>query len=227
MDCSELRDDLLDVLYGEASEAARERVLAHVASCGACRDELAALRALRAELQRWKAPEARPLPRHGTLPRPVLFLAAAAALLLASGALLGLVGSELRYEEGRFAFRLGRGANETGLRRALEEQETRHQREMAELRALVGSSVARRAPDGEALLRQVSDLVRESEARQAQKLEASLLGLAERTEARRRYDLARIGAGLAYLDGKNGQQLSRTTELMGYMLEASQKRGER
>ena len=30
--------------------------------------------------------------------------------------------------------------------------------------------------------------------------------------------------GLSYLDGKNGQNVARTTELMGYVLEAAQKR---
>jgi glycosyltransferase involved in cell wall biosynthesis len=49
-------------------------------------------------------------------------------------------------------------------------------------------------------------------------------GCRERAEAQRRYDLARVSAGLSYLDGKTGQQVARTTELMGYVLQASQKR---
>ena len=76
---------------------------------------------------------------------------------------------------------------------------------------------------GDPLLERVAEMIRESESRQAERLTASLATLDERSESRRRYDLARIGAGLAYLDGKNGQHLSRTTELMGYMLEASEK----
>jgi hypothetical protein len=40
-------------------------------------------------------------------------------------------------------------------------------------------------------------------------------------EAQRRVDLARVAAGLSYLDGRHGQQLARTNELMGYVLEAA------
>jgi hypothetical protein len=36
--------------------------------------------------------------------------------------------------------------------------------------------------------------------------------------------MARVAASLSYLDGRHGQQLARTNELMGYVLAASQKR---
>jgi hypothetical protein len=129
-----------------------------------------------------------------------------------------LGGAELRYEDGRFAFRVGRGAAE--LERRLAEQELRHRREIEALRA----SLAARGPDEGALLSRVQQLVRESEARQAVLLNASLAGLEARADAQRRYDLARVSAGLSYLDGKTGEQVARTTELVGYALQASQKR---
>ena len=229
MDCSDLRNDLLDVLYGEASADTRRRVETHVASCAACRHELQAFGAVRSDLQRWKAPQARPLlPRRPSF-RLSPFLAAAAALLLATGAGFGLSGSELRFEEGRLALRLGRGPSEEVLQKALAAQESRHRQEILALRAELRTGMR---PDsmpveGDPLLQRVAEMIRESESRQAQRFTARLATLDERSEARRRYDLARIGAGLAYLDGKNGQHLSRTTELMGYMLEASEKRGER
>jgi hypothetical protein len=34
-------------------------------------------------------------------------------------------------------------------------------------------------------------------------------------------DLARVAAGLSYLDGQHGQQIARTNELMGYVLGAA------
>jgi hypothetical protein len=228
MDCSDLRNDILDVLYDEATAETRRRLETHVASCPSCRDELQAFRALRSDLQRWKTPAARPFlarPAH-RFPR---LLAAAAALLVATGAGLGLAGSELRFEEGRFAFRLGRGPSEQVVREALLAQEARHQRELEDLRSQL-RTIARPASGetpGDPLLQQVAELIRESEARQEERLAASLRGVDERVEARRRYDLARIGAGLAYLDGRNGQRLSRTTELMGHMLEATESRSER
>ena len=41
---------------------------------------------------------------------------------------------------------------------------------------------------------------------------------------RRRVDMAQVAASLSYLDGRHGEQLARTNELMGYVLQASQKR---
>ena len=214
------------MLYGEAAAETRRRVESHLSTCAACREELAALRAVRSDLQRWKAPVARPLPFRRAAFRPPSFLAAAAAVVLASVAAFGLWGSELRYEEGRFSLRLGR-AGAAGVQEALAALEKRHQEEMKAVRAELASFPRTGNPADELFTQRMAQMLRESEARQAQKLEASLSGLAERTETRRRYDLARIGAGLAYIDGKNGQQFSRTAELMGHVLDASQKRGER
>lgn len=215
MECSDLRDEMLEVLYGEADAPTRGRVEEHHARCEACREEMAALRRLRRDLAGWGLPDTRPtrlrVPSWRGLPRG---LAAAAAVLLALGASLGLSGSEVRFEDGRFAFRLGRGED---VSRLLSEQEARHREE---LRALRGSLVAPR--DDEAELRRVRELIRESEARQAVLLSASLAELGERTQAQRRYDLARVSAGLSYLDGRTGEQVARTTELMGYVLRASQ-----
>ena len=221
MDCSGLRDDLLDVLYKEASPETQRRVDAHALTCPRCRAELAELRDVRADLQRWKAPELRPfLPR-----RPVFRM----PLLLATGASFALRGSEARYEEGRFSFRVGGEASEAALEKALVAQEARHRQEIAELKTLLTpeAKLAAAVEGNETLLRRVAEMIRDSEERQSRRAEAKLASLADRADNRRRYDLARISAGLAYLDGKNGQHLSRTTELMGYVLEASQKRGDK
>ena len=55
-------------------------------------------------------------------------------------------------------------------------------------------------------------------------LSASLTDLTARAETQRRLDMARVSAGLSYLDGRTGQQVARTTELMGYLLQASQQK---
>ena len=67
-------------------------------------------------------------------------------------------------------------------------------------------------------------LIRESEARQTVVLDASLRGLAERSDAQRREDMAQVSAGFSYLEGRTGLQVARTTELMGHVLSASQKK---
>ena len=229
MDCSGLRDDLLDVLYAEASPSTQRRVDAHVLACPSCRDELAALRNVRTDLKGWKTPEMRPfLPRRSHFRTPLL-LATAAALLLATGAAFALRGSELRYEEGRLSFRVGAEGSEAAVEKALMAQDARHRQEISELKALVtpGAGPAALVEGNDVLLRRVAEMIRDSEERQSRRADAKLTGLFDRAENRRRYDLARMSAGLAYLDGKNGQHLSRTTALMGYVLEASQKRGEK
>ncbi|HXB56933.1 MAG TPA: zf-HC2 domain-containing protein [Vicinamibacteria bacterium] len=217
MECSVLRDERLDVLYGEADPATRERVEEHLAACSTCREEMAALRGLRGQLAAWEVPEGL---RKTVRPRsaPSRFLAAAAVLLLAVGAAFGLSGSEVRYEKGQLAIRLGSGDRD--LRRLLAEQDARHHEEIQALQATL-SAAPRAEP---AVLPQVEEMIQKSELRQGELLRASLEDWTAKKEAQRRYDMARISAGLSYLDGKNGQQVARTTELMGYVLEAAQKR---
>jgi hypothetical protein len=219
MECHELRDELIEMLYGEASPESVARLDQHLLVCGACRQELEALRGLRRDLQRWEAPATvrtrQPRRRWALAPA----LAAAAALVLAVGGALALAGSELRYEQGRITLRLGPGAAD--VERLLAQQELRHRSEIEALRTALGEVQGR---DGRSLLHQMERLVRESEARQTLLLNASLASIEARSDAQRRYDLARVSAGLSYLDGKTGEQVARTTELMGYVLQASQQK---
>jgi anti-sigma factor RsiW len=220
MDCEAYRDDLIDVLYGEADDATRRRFSEHAAGCVACRDELPALRGLRRDLQAWALPLA-------LVPRPARLrlaapgwpgVAAAAALLLALGAGLSLSGAEVRYDADGFALRFGGAA--AAAQAALAAHEEEHRREIAALRSAM-------APDDDAeapILRRVQELIDASESRQAAVLEAGFRDLRRETETRRRYDLARVSAGLAYIDGKTGLQSARTNQLVGQILRASQEK---
>jgi hypothetical protein len=222
MECNTFRDDMLDVLYGEGDAAARRRFERHQDACAACRDELAAMRRLRGELAAWPLPPAlRPPAPSGRSWRP---LAAAAGLIVALGAALGVTGSELRYDAGRVAFRLGRAEAAAGPPAVLERiaaLEARHRQEIEALRAELRRA---RQDDQDALVARVSDMLRKSEARQAVLVGTSMASLRDETEARRRYDLAQVGASFSYLEGKTGLQAARTTELMGHVLQAAQKR---
>lgn len=219
MDCERYRDDMMDVLYGEASPAAAARYRAHAADCADCREEASAFAVVRQELGTWTAPPpprilARPAARRRAGPA---WLAAAAALLVGVGGTLALSGA---------------GRDEEAIRRLLAEQDARHQAEIRSLRAALAAGAvpstvrpaAAPALDREALLAEVRGLIEDSEKRQAVVLTAGLRDLAERTEARRQYDLARVSAGLSYLEGKNGLEVARTTELMGHVLRASQQK---
>ena len=212
MDCERVGDDGLqadkmDVLYGEADTAARARVEAHLSGCASCREEMGGLRAVRRDLGAWRLPASRPsfTPRGLVLPR---WLAAAALLLVGLAAALGAAGY-------------------ASLRRTLVAQEARaadlERRHREEIRALE-ASLARRpaAPlDAAALLARLDERLRAGEARQVERLDTRLAGWEERADAQRRVDMARVAASLSYLDGRHGQQLARTNELMGYVLETS------
>lgn len=209
-----LAGDKLDVLYGEADVATRARVEEHLAGCPACREELQALQALRRDLGAWQLPRA-PLgfaPRGVVVPR---WLAAAALLLMAFTSTVSVSGY-------------------VTLSRALAAQQARaleleqQQRESARALAAVRSRAPVAAGDAAALLAQldarVDERLQASEAQQLDRLDRRLADWQERAEVRRRVDMAQVAASLSYLDGRHGEQLARTNELMGYMLEASQKR---
>jgi hypothetical protein len=217
MQCEAWRDAMLEVLYGEADGATARRVEDHQRQCAACREEMASFRKLRKDLAAWT------LPVTGRLREPVgrpwyrRGWAVAAAILLAMTGGLVLAGAELRFERGALLVRVGPGTRAEEVQSLLDEQEARHRRAIESLRAPVTDP--RR--DETALLDRVAEMIRESEARQAGRVELRLAEFGERAENQRRLDLAQIRAGLAYLDGKH---VARATEMMGYVLQASQKR---
>ena len=219
MQCNVLgEEEKIDVLYGSAEPGLARRVAQHLSCCSACREEMAALQDTRQRLSLWTLPQAshKAPARHASS----WGLPLAAAVLLALGAALVLRGSELRYEGGRLSFRIGPEGDQP-IRRLLAEQDARHQREIALLRA----SMAEPPSPAPGLSRaDVSSWIRESEARQSQRFLARLEELKERSDSERRLDMARVSAGLSYLDGKNGQHVARTSELMNHMLQASYKR---
>jgi len=205
-----LQGDKLDVVYGEADVAARERVQAHLELCPACRDELTALRGLRRDLAAWRLPVARQrrAPRGFVVPR---WLAAAALFVLGFGATLGASGY-------------------VSLRRAVAEQQARADAIEARQRESQRSLTA--APgqaDGSAaflaqLDARIDERLRSSQTRERDSFERQLAAWQERADVRRRADMAQVAASLSYLDGRHGQQLARTNELLGYFLQASDKR---
>jgi hypothetical protein len=219
MDCHSFRDEMMDLLYGEASPAVARRLEEHEAACRECRDELASFRALRRDLATWQVP-AGPVRAPAFLASARAYLAAAAAVLALGLGGLAARGSEIRYENGRFAFRLGPAPRPDAVPAALAAQEERHRREIQSVRAALAAAERNEAE----ILGKVQRMIAESEARQSAFLNASVTRLEERTETRRQYDLAQVGAGFSYLDGKAGLQAARTTELMGHVLQASQRK---
>jgi hypothetical protein len=188
----------------------RERVDAHLRECDACREEMATLRRLRRDLAAWTLGEP-PGRGHVRLPRRApAWLLTAAAVVLALGTGLALW-------------------TQASLRRDLAAQESRalqrerlYREEIASLRARLASRAPAATSAPAALLQgldaRIDARVRASERRQDERLRASFADWSVRMEAQRRVDLARVAAGLSYLDGRHAQQLARTNELMEYVL---------
>jgi hypothetical protein len=204
MACEEFRDRMLDVLYGEGEPAGMGELEAHQQECAECRDELRALRGLRRDLRAWTVPALPRAARRAVLGAPA-WLPVAAGLALAVAGAAALVSAHSRAE---------------AVRTELARHEDRHRAEMAALQQRMAAA----PPAGEATLEDVRRLIRESEARQTLVLDASVRALAERTDAQRREDLAQVSAGFDYIEGRTGLQVARTTELMGHVLQASQRK---
>src|SRR5688572_20825442 len=134
MQCDDLRDDALDVLYGEATPETERRVAEHQAGCVPCREEMVALRRVRKSLASWRVPSGLRAPA-ARAASPLRRLAAAAAVLLAIG-----VGAFSWRPVQRTAFAFA--APEA--RRLMAEQEERHRRELESLRVALERSAAER-----------------------------------------------------------------------------------
>jgi hypothetical protein len=228
MDCSDFHEPMIDVLYGEASADTSRKVEQHLSECDACREELASLQAVRRHLGAWKAPvfSRRPFRRPLTVPSAVWRLAAAAALLLAFGGALGLSGVEVAYDRGPWRVRLGRAEPvvNAGPLIASTQPAGAASFDSGTIEELRAALRAETAMQEDALLSRFEQMIRESESRQRRSQDVQLADLKRTIDRQRRYDMARVTAGLSYLDGKTGADMARTTELMGYMLQASQRR---
>src|SRR5687767_926151 len=214
MECDSYRDQMLNVLYGESDPESARRVEEHQSSCESCREEMSGLRRVRRDLRAWTLPPAPVALRArpgGSRVRQAL--AIAAGLVMAAGAALGFSGSELRYADGRLAFRLGRAAAGPDVAALLAAQEARFRSEIEALKAqrpvgvaeprLAAATPGLAAPDPGALDAAVRRLVQESEARQVAILNSSLSDLEDRLADQRRADLERVGTGLAMVDGRS------------------------
>jgi hypothetical protein len=218
MECESVRDQMLDVLYGEADADSAASFECHLSACSACQEELARLRDLRVTLQGWKLPHQRRAVRRFAPPRYFWAAAAAALVILALGGALALAGFEMRFTRGPVVVQLGGADRGVAATPASQDE---HALAVARTAAPAATAAGLRE---DVLLQRVAEMIQQSEGRQQLAMRASLTGVEERTSRQRRYDLARIGAGLSYIDGRTGQHMARTTELMGYVLQASDKR---
>lgn len=226
MQCKLFSDSMMDCLYGELDDAGQARFQEHLGLCAECRAEWEDLRGVRRDLGAWRLPELGARPFRFARPRRWLPVAAAATVILSIGASLAVSKPTIRHDGGGTQISFGSSTDiyVERLEHQLQAQEQRHQQELASLKAAVLARAAvPAAGDSSAGLEDVKRLIRDSELRLEQRFAVRLADWREQGEAQRRYDLARVAASLAYLQGENGQHMARTTELVGYMLDASQK----
>ncbi len=234
------KEALVDYLYDELPFGDRQAVESHVAACGGCAQELAALQGVRGQLQAWTPPER----AHGirmvgdpppAAPRwylPGWALAAAAVLVLAASA--SVANLEIRYGSDGLVVRTGWSPRPEPVLPAPTAAATPPWR--AELIALeerlrVGRAETVAESTGPAgseavddLLPRLSALIAASERRQERELALRLVQLSRDLDVQRQSDLVRIEQGFGRIEGLTGAEVARQREILNYLVQVSQGR---
>ena len=222
MDCSRFREDLLDVLYGEADPVVAARFAAHRSECSDCRDEVSGFHSVRRDLQAWRVDSQLPRAPRRVMPG-LRGLAAAASVVLAFGGGLVLAKTEVRYREGELRLTFGGGpvrkaeGGNADLDRRLAQMEAAHRTEMEAIKGMMLQPAAASTGHAgqDAVLRRFQQMLQESEARQRMMMQAGLVDLAQQVGAQRQTDLYRINAAISALDAKSSAELARFGNAIG------------
>lgn len=237
---------LAGYLYDECDARERAAIDAHIASCPSCLGELAALGATRTALASWAPPEAKlgfrvtsiaDAPAEGTprsggnvvsgparwwqRPLPGWAQAAAAILMFASGALIGVGTTAAPPAVVQAPAQPAASAVSAGDLASLEK---RLRAEMHTLRAASSTADARAgAPAGNAagdaaLLERVRALVAESEQRQQRELALRLTQVVRDVDTQRRMDLVRIERTFGQMEGYTRPELADQRDMINYLI---------
>lgn len=227
---------LVGYLYGECDALERVRMERHLETCDACATELTELGSARQYLSAWTPPEAalgfriateRPAPiapirlAWWRQPMPAWGQAVAAVALFGLGMAAGsrsIGGSIPRATESTQA---------TVSADALAQLETRMKQEIATLRSASAAPAPARASSGvdeEAILRQVRQMIRESEGRQVETFTVRAAQLARDAEIQRRVDQAQLQQTFSQMQGTTSEEVRRQREMLNYLVNVSQRR---
>lgn len=223
------RDDVLVAyLYDDIEPEQRSRFEAHFASCARCRDEVAALRGVRARLAQWSPPVFAPAPNpESRAPTPwwrsVPAWAQVAAAMLFLGIVAGLANVELRWAPDGVTVRTGWSkpalpAPAAAWREDLAALEARLRTELV----AVGARSAASSPSDADIVRRVRPLVAESERRQQRELALRVADAMRDLETERRADLVKIDRSLGVIRNNTGVEVLKQRELLNYLVRASQ-----
>jgi hypothetical protein len=240
-------DALLGYVYDECGPAERLRVTQHLQSCSACVEEVAGLRDARHELAGWTPPEVAlgfriaQASRNNTVsmpvraawwrqPMPAWGQAVAATVLFGLGMAAGSRGQGAGAAVGRPTSPTATAVSATDLTSL----EQRLGQEIAKVRAAApvptaptASAASVRAVnegrDAE-LLRQVRQLIRDSEDRQQESFTVRAAQLVRDAEIQRRVDMAQLQQTLTQVQGTTGEEVRRQREMLNYLVNVSQRR---
>jgi anti-sigma factor RsiW len=230
------KQTLIAYLYGEIEPAVRSAVDAHLARCGACAAEVAALGDVRSELGLWVPPHAeldfaivkksaqpasnvlRPARWWNTV--PVWAQAAAAVLVVAAG--LSIANLQVRSGPDGFVVTTGwmgspaaapgtpavRGAEGPDAEEWKPALVALEQQLRNEIRSArdQATPAAARGVADEATVRRVQQLIAESEQRHSQELAARFIDFTRDVNMQRRADLQKISQGFDEYNGRLMQQ---------------------
>jgi hypothetical protein len=230
-------DALVSFLYDECDGEERARMAQHLQSCEPWSAELAGLADARHHLGTWAPPDAALGFRISAAP--------AAAPVLSSGkgwwrqpmpAWAQAVAAAVLFGLGLAAGSRSQGNPTVGPERAVSVSaaelgtlETSLRDEIAALRRAstpTDVKVSAPEPDHDAvLMRQVRQLVRESEARQQETFAVRAAQLVRDSEIQRRVDQATVQRSLAQMQGTTGEEVRRQREMLDYLVNVSQRGG--
>jgi hypothetical protein len=109
---------------------------------------------------------------------------------------------------------------------ALAQLEARMKQEIAAIRTAAAAPVSPSAPGNpgdEAILRQVRQLIRESEGRQQEAFTVRTAQIARDAEIQRRVDQAQMQQALMQMQGTTGEEVRRQREMINYLVNVSQR----
>lgn len=224
---------LVGYLYDDCTDHERERVERHLQACDACATELAELGGTRTQLAAWRPPDATlgfriaadpPAPAAPVRlawwrqPVPAWGQAVAAVALFGLGMAAGSRGVGLSGSAASDSTRATVSAE------ALANLESRMKQEMAALRTSPAPAPVSSDGRDEAIMRQVRQLLRESEDRQQEAFTVRAAQLARDAEIQRRVDQAQMQQTLTQMQGTTSEEVRRQREMLNYLVNVSQRR---
>jgi hypothetical protein len=246
------RDEaLIAFLYDDGGDV-HERTLfeAHLMTCLGCRDELDALRGVRAQLGKWAPPEPSFAlishqssvisPGHQSQWRQIPAWAQVAAALLVLGVSAGIANLDVRYDANGLSVRTGwmtprsgdarvspvqSGPTSSPSRQDLAAIESRLTSELQAVKASMAAMQpvqATRAVDPD-VLRRVRALLDESEKRQQRELALRVAEVMRDVTAQRRADLVNIDRTLGQVEKGLGVEVMRDRQRLNLLYRASQR----